>query len=390
MVMNHAELFHTGDGREDAREQCVDYSAIDFDHSPLLVFYELTQACDLVCQHCRACAQPLRHPEELSSSEARQLIDQLTQFPKTPLLVFTGGDPLKRPDLFDLIAHARSRGVAVAVTPSATPLVTRQVLERFHDLGVGRLAVSLDGIDAATHDAFRGWRGSYDLTMRIMHDAREVGLPLQVNTTISRINVGQVQPLLDLLAEKDIVLWSVFFLVPTGRATREQCISPAEYERVFELLWQHVSQGGFAVKTTEAPHYRRFVLQRAGQMVSGAPDQTATSPGLTARRRMLGVQDGKGVMFVSHTGRIYPSGFLPINCGRFPHDDITQVYQHHPLFRLLRDPDALEGKCGRCEFRRICGGSRARAYAVTGNMLGSEPDCIYEPRMRSEDQPCLV
>ena len=350
----------------------------DLAHSPFVVFYEVTRACDLVCRHCRACAQAWRDPQELGTASAKQVIRQLTEFPKPPLLVFTGGDPMKREDVFELIAHAKACGLELAMTPSATPLVTAEAIRTMRDAGIGRLAVSLDGVDAATHDAFRGVEGSFARTFEIMADARAADLPLQVNTTITRRNVHQVDALAELLATQPpgaITLWSVFFLIPTGRGTAEQRISAHEYEEVFERLWHHARHQPYGIKTTEAHHYRRFVLQKGADPRKGRPQDSAAA----AQRAPLGVNDGNGVLFISHTGRIYPSGFLPIECGRVPSQSIVDIYQRSPVFKALRDADGFKGKCGVCEFRHVCGGSRSRAYAVTGDMLESEPDCLYEP-----------
>ena len=350
----------------------INYTRRDFHHSPLVVFYELTQACDLVCRHCRACAQPARHPEELRVDQAVTLLDQLACFPKPPMIVLTGGDPLKRTDVFDLVQRGVEAGLEVAMTPSATPLVTRDSLRRLRDAGLSRLAVSLDGVDAATHDGLRGVAGSFERTFEILDDGRQLGLPLQVNTTITAMNVDQVDRIADLLAPQGIVLWSVFFLIPVGRGDQLRRIGSQQYEAVFRRLWHHARHQPYAIKTTEAPHYRRFVLQQRGDPQGGGP-------GDHRQRAPLGVNDGKGVMFVSHTGRIFPSGFLPIECGRFPRDSVVDIYQHSALFRQLRDPDQLQGKCGRCEFRHACGGSRARSYAVAGDPLAEEPDCDYQP-----------
>ena len=343
----------------------------DFDHSPMIVFYEVTRACDLACKHCRADAQRARDPRELSEAEARWLIRQVSQFPKKPLLVLTGGDPLKREDVFELVREARDAGLMVAMTPSATPLVTTDAIELLHRSGLHRLAVSIDGTDAATHDGFRRVEGGFRRTLDIMADARRVGLPLQVNTTVARHNVDQLDAIADLLADKGIELWSVFFLVPTGRGQADQRLSAEECEAVFEKLLHHARHQPYAIKTTEAPHYRRFVLQRI--KASGAGRAVGRGPG------HAGTNDGKGVLFVSHTGEIYPSGFLPIPCGKFPLDSVVRVYQDAQLFRALRDADRLGGKCGACEYREICGGSRARSYALTGDPLAAEPDCAYVP-----------
>jgi radical SAM protein len=358
-------------------------TAADLSHSPFLVFYEITRACDLACAHCRACAQSRRHPLELTTGESLDLVDNLLRFDKPPLLVLTGGDPLKRPDVFDVVSYAVNRGLQVAMTPSATPLVTRQALARLRDAGLGRLAVSLDAADAATHDAFRRVPGSYQRTLEILADARDLGLSLQINTTITSGNVHQVDAMADLVARQGVALWSVFFLVPVGRGQDQQRISPEQYEAVFERLWHHASTRPMGIKTTEAHHYRRFVLQRMGNPQRHAPSHA----GDRLHRAPLGINDGKGVLFVSHTGQIFPSGFMPIECGRFPRDCVVDVYRHSDLFRALRRPDEFHGKCGRCEFRHICGGSRARAYALTGDPLASEPDCIYQPRAMRDANP---
>lgn len=346
----------------------------DFDRSPLLVFYEVTQACDLVCQHCRACAQATPGAGELTPQESLQLIDQLAEFPEPPMLVLTGGDPLKRTDVYDLVAHGVSAGLEVSITPSATPLVTREAIGQLKAAGISRLAVSIDGADAATHDAFRGVSGSFARSLQILADARARGVPTQVNTTLTPGNVGQIETLADVLAGQGIVLWSVFFLVPVGRATHQPRLNAAECEAAFARLWTQSQRQPYAIKTTEAPHYRRYALQqrRAATLDLGpAPRTSQPLP--------LGVNDGRGVMFVSHRGLMSPSGFLPIVCGAFPQDHPVDVYQRSSVMRSLRDVSRLEGKCGDCEFRRVCGGSRARALAVSGSLFAPEPDCMYIP-----------
>jgi AdoMet-dependent heme synthase len=284
----------------------------------------------------------------------------------------SGGDPVKRADVFELIAFARAQGLEVAMTPSATPLVTTEVIQRLKNAGLHRLAVSLDGAHAATHDDFRQVAGSFDRTFQIINDARRIGLPVQVNTTVGRNNVDQLAQIAQLLERSGIVLWSIFFIVPTGRATAQQRLTPDQVEAAFAEIFRLSKLHSFPIKTTEAPHYRRFVLQQVKG--TSAARTAAAAPG------MGGTNDGKGICFVSHTGDIYPSGFLPIVCGRVPLESIVRIYQHSTPFRALRDPDRLAGKCGACEFKSICGGSRARAYAVSGDPLGEEPDCAYVPR----------
>lgn len=374
----------------------IPYTALDFASSPFVAFYEVTRACDLVCKHCRACAQPLSHPHELTNSQSRALIDQFASFPKPPTLVFTGGDPMKRADIFDLVWHATSAGLTTAMTPSATPLVTKEAIKRLKDAGISRLAVSLDGANATTHDVFRGVPGSFDRTMEILSNAEDVGLTTQINTTVTRRNLSQIDEIADLIASKHIVLWSVFLLVPVGRGLAEQRIRPHQYEEVFDVLWRQSQKQQYAIKTTEAHHYRRFALQRLGidpdANGSNLPSQGSRVASQPIKDRIqrapLGVNDGKGCMFVSHTGAVYPSGFMPISAGKFPRQSIVDVYQHSEIFKALRNPDLLEGKCGQCEYRTICGGSRARAFCVTRNPLAAEPDCVYIPTALRTESSC--
>lgn len=345
----------------------------DFSSSPLLVFYEVTQACDLICQHCRACAQTRPHPAELTTDESLRLIDQIVEFPTPPMLVLTGGDPFKRADIFELVEHAAGSGLDVSVTPSATPLVTQGAIRRLRDAGISRMAVSIDGADAPTHDATRGVAGSFDRSLEILADARDAGIPVQVNTTLTPTILNQIDRMAEMLARQEIVMWSVFFLVPVGRADQMLRLSADQCEVAFARLWRQSQRQPYAIKTTEAPHYRRFVIQH--QLPKARRDPSATPPGFIS----AGVNDGKGVMFVSHAGLVHPSGFLPIVCGMFPLEHVVQIYQDSPVFCALRDADRLEGKCRNCEFRNICGGSRARAYSVTGNLFAQEPDCAYIP-----------
>jgi radical SAM protein len=328
--------------------------------------------------HCRASAQENSHPDELTTKQSKALIEQVATFPRRPILVMTGGDPLKRPDLFELIRHAAAKGLEVALTPSATPLATLEAFQEAQAAGVRRLGISLDGPDAKTHDAFRGWEGSFERTLQMLSDARQLGLSVQLNTTITRRNFDKVDEMAELLSTHQIAMWSFFFLVPVGRGEQEERISPEQYEIVFERLWRLAQSQPYGVKTTEAPHYRRYVLQHKGDPLEGPKRNGGTGRG-HSHRAPLGVWDGKGVMFVGHTGEIYPAGFLPLQCGRFPQSSVVDVYQNHPTFLALRDPNQFKGKCGICEYHNICGGSRARAYAVTGDPLGDEPDCVYIP-----------
>ncbi len=362
------------------------YTQDDFTRNPLMFYYEVTRACDLVCKHCRASAQETAAPDELATEESFRLIDQVASFSRPPILVCTGGDPLKRADLFDLVDHARSRGLQVALTPSATPLATREAFERAKQAGVTALGISLDGADAVTHDAFRGWEGSFERTRRMLADARDLEFPVQVNTSITRRNFHQIDAIAELLAGEGIAMWSVFFLVPVGRGVEEIRISAEEYETAFEKLWHHACTKAYGVKTTEAPHYRRWVLQHGGHPLA-PPRAGAGGHARRVHRAPLGVTDGRGVMFVGHNGEIYPAGFLPVVCGRFPQDSVVETYRSHPVFQALQNPDRYRGRCGACEYRHVCGGSRARAYAVTGDYLEGEPDCVHVPG--SDPEPKL-
>ena len=357
--------------------------AINFDETPYLVIWELTQACDLACLHCRACARPKRHPLELSTEEGKRLIDQVADM-RVPLFVLTGGDPIKRPDLFDLIEHARKMGVRVGLTPSATPLLTREIVQRLKDSGLARLAVSLDGSSAAVHDAFRGMSGSFDRTMKAIEWANEIGLPVQVNTTFCRSNYADFDQIASLLETKRIALWSVFFLVPTGRGKLDNLLSAEEFETLFARLYKLSQRVCFHIKTTEAQHYRRFVMQRQvadRKTQSGAGLRGPVTVEDTIGRAPRGLNDGKGFVFISHTGEVMPSGFLPMSGGNVRQQSLRRIYQDSALFQRLRDPDRLGGKCGACEFRHICGGSRARAYAITGDPMAEEPCCAYIPKV---------
>jgi radical SAM protein len=355
-------------------------NAIDFNERPFIAIWEVTQACDLACVHCRASAQPDRHPMELSTSEGKALIDQIAAM-HVPVFVLTGGDPIKRPDLFELIGHARSRGARVSLTPSATPLLTREIIAQLKGAGLARLAVSMDGASAETHDAFRGMSGSFARTLDAVRWANEIGLPVQINTTFSRRNIGEIDAIVALTKSLNIALWSVFFLVPTGRGKLNDLQSAAEFEQVFEKIYRLSKSASFDIKTTEAPHYRRFHLQQ--RVVERKTGEQAVTPEKAADaigRAPRGLNDGKGFVFISHVGEVFPSGFLPVSAGNIRHEPLSTVYRESPLFQGLRDTAKLEGKCGVCEFKEICGGSRARAYALTGNPYGEEPCCAYMPK----------
>ena len=356
---------------------------LDFNERPFIAIWETTQACDLACIHCRACAQPLRSPLELSTAEAKRLVGEIADM-KVPLFVLTGGDPLKRPDIFALVEYATKIGVRISLTPSATPLLTHEAIANLKSAGLARLAVSLDGSRAEIHDAFRGVNGSYEWTLRAIRWAREIGLPVQINSTITRRNLVDFEDLVRLLETLDIVLWSVFFLVPTGRGQTADLVSAEEFESVFAKLYELSRRAPFDIKTTEAQHYRRYVSQRRAKErrynhspSAGAVSIRQTTDGIGRAPRSI--NDGKGFVFISHKGDVYPSGFLPLAAGNIRSQSLQEIYRNSPLFVALRDTSNLEGKCGECEFREICGASRARAFALTGDPFAEEPCCVYEP-----------
>jgi radical SAM protein len=341
----------------------------DFNDRPFLVFWEITRACALACQHCRAEAQPRRNPEELDPAESQRLIGQLADW-KPPMLILTGGDPLMRRDAIDLVRNASEAGLHVGLSPSATPRLLRTDFAQLKEAGVQRMSLSLDGATRETHDAFRGVPGTYDRTIEAVRRAHAAGLSLQINTTLTRGNVEEYESFKRLMFVLKPAMWSVFLLVPTGRAGLESLPDAAEIERIFEDMAGLVGNAPFAVKTTEGHHFRRVLIQ---QRCGGA---SRSRPGLSSPP---GIRDGRGVMFISHTGEVSPSGFLPIVCGNVRSTHPAEIYRQHPLFVSLRDNNALGGKCGRCEFRSVCGGSRARAYGVTGDPFAADPACIYQP-----------
>ena len=357
---------------------------LSFQEHPFLVIWEATRACALACRHCRAEATLRRHPRELNPVESQALLDQIARC-NPQLFVITGGDPARRPDLEELIAGAHRRGLRVGLSPSATPELLAMDFDRLRDLGVARMALSLDGATRDSHDRFRGVRGTWDWTRRILNKAADAGIPIQINTTFTRGNLCEFDAFVELLGELRPVLWSVFQLVPTGRGTTDDLLTAVEMEALFVRLYRLSLVAPYDIKTTEGPHYRRVARQQRQQALAEHATGPATGP-MHSVRAPLGINDGKGFVFISHTGDIQPSGFLPLSAGNVREDDLLTIYRDAPLFLRLRDPDQLRGKCGHCEFRSICGGSRARAYAMTGDYLAEEPLCPYQPRASTTSQ----
>ncbi|MFS0864220.1 TIGR04053 family radical SAM/SPASM domain-containing protein [Fredinandcohnia sp. 179-A 10B2 NHS] len=369
----------------------------DFHKDPFIVIWELTRACQLKCLHCRAEAQYTRDPRELSFEEGKNLIDQIYEM-NNPMLVFTGGDPLMRPDVYDIADYAIKKGVRVSMTPSATPNVTKEAIEKAKEVGLARWAFSLDGPTAEIHDHFRGTKGSFELTMNAIRYLHELEIPIQINTVISRYNIHVLEEMEKLVEDLDCVLWSVFFLVPTGRGKDSDMISPVEHEQVFRWLYDLSKRVKFDIKTTAAQHYRRVVIQskmrETKEKEKQIQYQDALMQGKTGQfdglgRAPKGVNDGNGFVFISHIGDVYPSGLLPIKAGNVRDTPLAEIYRESPIFKDLRNPDKYKGKCGVCEFRHVCGGSRSRAYAMTGDYMESEPFCVYIPEALRKKEKTL-
>ena len=375
---------------------------IDFDVSPFVVIWENTRACDLACVHCRAAAQPRRSQFELTTEEGFHLIDEIAEL-KPRVFVITGGDPLKRDDTYDMIRHAKDRGLEPALTPSASPLLTEAAISRMKRHGLARMALSLDASRADLHDDFRRVKGSYDLTLRAIRAARREEIPVQINTTVTRRTIDDLPRIVDLLSELGIAMWSVFFLVPTGRAKQSDLVTAEAVEGLFAFLYKTSKRVPFSIRTTEAMHYRRYILQRMAMEKGGSTD-TLRDPvtglidpstlfmhgpgplplgvqpqGGVVSRAPRGVNEGKGFVFISHIGEVYPSGFLPLKAGNVKQQPLAEIYRTSELFVGLRDNANLKGKCGVCEFRDLCGGSRARAWSMTGDVFASDPLCAYMP-----------
>jgi AdoMet-dependent heme synthase len=348
---------------------------VDFERAPLLLIWEVTRSCELSCKHCRAEAINQRDPRELSLEEGKHLVDDVAAM-GTPLMIFTGGDPLQRDDLEDLIAHAKSKGLRVGTIPATTGRLTRERVASLKAAGVDQMALSLDGPDAATHDAFRRVEGSFDKAMEGAAWARELDVPLQVNTVFGAWNVHQFDEMVALVESLGLVFWEVFFLVPTGRGVELESCSAEQFEELFAKLHALSRRAKYIVKITEGQHFRRYVAEAVRA-------QPASSAGrghpMGAHSDKPAVNAGKGFCFVDHIGNVCPSGFLPLPCGNVRATSVIDIYRDHPVFRELRDDSLLKGKCARCRYRRICGGgSRARAYAMTGDYFAPEPFCAYD------------
>jgi radical SAM protein with 4Fe4S-binding SPASM domain len=339
-----------------------------FEHAPSRVYWELTRACDLACRHCRAEAAPDRASDELTTEECEPVLRQLaTAGPPSPHVVFTGGDPLKRPDLVALVKYGAGLGLGISVAASATPAVTREAVAALKGAGISAMSLSLDGSSPARHDGIRGVHGCFGWTLVAAQRIVSAGIPLQINTLVSAETEPDLEDTAKVVARLGASRWSLFFLVPVGRGRTLRPLSARECETTLRWVAGRSGAWPFTVTTTEAPHYRRVLIEtRAG--LSGS-----------ATARGFGIRDGNGIMFIAANGDVSPSGFLPLVVGNVREGKATDIYRCAPAFLALRTPQMFHGRCGICGFRMVCGGSRARAYATTGDFMAEDPLCAYEP-----------
>lgn len=347
--------------------------------APTVIFWEITRACALACRHCRAQAQPQRNPMELTTQEGFHLLDQMAEFGNRPIVIVTGGDALMRSDVFDFISYGLDKGLIMSLSPSTTALVRPQTLRWLKEAGLSRLSFSLDGARPESHDAFRGIPGAFQRAQECIADTLDAGLSFQINTTVTRHSLPELPELADMLKRFGVTAWDLFFLVPTGRALREDMISPQQHEEVFNWLYDLSQESSISVRTTLGQPYRRVMMQRQSAASPASPRPAGHGMGMPS------TNDGKGVCFISHVGEIQPSGFLPITAGNVRSENLVETYRQAPLFQELRDTSLLKGKCGICPFNQVCGGCRARAYAMTGDYLESDPVCIFQPE--TEQRP---
>jgi radical SAM protein len=343
-----------------------------FHEAPKRVYWELTRACDLACTHCRASAAAARHAGELTTNDVFRVLDDFAKG-SSPHVILTGGDPLKRPDFFEIVARTIQLGFPCLVAPSATPLLTKDAIDRLASMRIEAMSLSLDGSTSSHHDGIRGVAGTFTRTLSAARDIVNARIPLQINTLVTSQTLEDLPAIHDAVKGLGAERWSLFFLITTGRGATLGQITPDDAERVLNWALDHSTDEKPVVTTTEAPHYRRIAVHRFATGIEHSPASRII-------RRGLGIRDGNGVMFISHTGDVQPSGFLPLTAGNVRNEDPLQIYRNSPLFQSLRHPGGFAGKCGYCEFGEICGGSRARAFAATGDPLGADPLCAYEPK----------
>jgi radical SAM protein with 4Fe4S-binding SPASM domain len=348
-------------------------STLTFDGTPMRVYWELTRACPLACRHCRADALRGRAPGELTTAECEHVLASLAAAGEPrPHVVFTGGDPLARPDLVPLVRFAAGHGLGVSVAPSATPVLTRDVVAALKDAGVSGMSISVDGPAAAQHDRLRGVLGSFGWTLIAARRIVGAGVPLQINTLLCAETHPHLEAIAELVGRLGAARWSLFALVGVGRGAQLRALTAEECEITFRWLARNSPRWPFVTTTTEAPHYRRISLQLARE--EGLPRPSGQG---------FGMRDGNGIMFIGADGDVTPSGFLPVSAGNVRLADPLAIYRESSLFRALRAPSGFDGRCGACAYRQLCGGSRARAWAASGNVRGEDPLCAWQPPGRT-------
>lgn len=339
-----------------------------------LIAWEVTRSCNLACKHCRAEAHTEPYPGELSNAQAKALIDT---FPEVgnPIIIFTGGEPMMRPDVYDLIKYAGSKGLRCVMSPNGT-LLTPETAALIADAGVQRCSISIDGADAASHDAFRGVPGAFEASMRGIEYLKAAGVGFQINTTVTRDNLHSFKDIFKLCEKIGAEAWHIFLLVPTGRGAeiQDQVISADEYEEVLNWFYDFRKTTSMHLKATCAPHYYRIMRQRA--KAEGIKVDMDTF-GMDAMTR--GCMAGMGFCFISHTGQVQPCGYLELNCGNVLQTPFPEIWKKAEPFVRFRQPAEYDGKCGVCEYHKVCGGCRARAYTMTDNYMSPEPLCNYIP-----------
>jgi radical SAM protein len=351
----------------------------DFSRNPMLVYWEMTQACGLACKHCRAEAMPNANPLELSTDQGKRFLNQLVEFgDPLPHVILTGGDPLNRKDIYELIDHARGIGIDVSITPAATSQLTNDAITKLKSHGIQAMGLSLDGSSAERHDNIRNVPGTFERTMEAARQCGRIGLPIQVNTLVAEETADDLPAIYELLRTSfPVMRWSLFMLISVGRGKQLNEVSPQEGESIMKWVFDLSPHSPFQIKTTEAPSYRRIAIETMRASGMAKPEMKATSV-----YRGFQIRDGHGIVFVSNLGEVYPSGFLPLHCGNVRTGSLVDIYRNSEIFRSLHSPDTFHGKCGACEYSHICGGSRARAFAYTGDPLGTDPFCPYEPATR--------
>lgn len=345
--------------------------------APRLIAWEITSGCNLNCVHCRG-SSTSRVPEgELSTEEAKHFIDEVVEF-GNPILIITGGEPLTRSDVFEIARYGTEVGLRVVLATNAT-LLTPEIAEKLKNSGVQRVSVSLDGAIAETHDSFRGVPGAFSRSLAGIEVLKAAGIPFQINTTISKHNLEEIPATFEFAKEIGAVAYHVFFLVPTGRGQDSDEVSPVEYERVLNWLYDQQKTTDIQLKATCAPHYFRIMRQRAKKE---GIEITVKTHGYEAMTK--GCLGGTGFCFVSSVGEVFPCGYLPVLAGNIKEQPFREVWEEAEVFKKLRAPEELKGKCGVCEYKLVCGGCRARAYAATGDYLEAEPYCVYTPRKKGQ------